>query len=298
MKKIKILLTILIAFLYFQANAQNWNEIIKTVASDRAENDYFGFSVSISGNYAIVGARNESEDVSGENTMNEAGSAYIFENDGADNWNQVQKIVASDRDVGDWFGEFVSISGDFAIVGARYEDHDVAGENQMVSAGSAYLFERDETGTWNQVQKIVASDRAPTAEFGYSVSIDGNYAIVGAYHEDRDADGQNNMTNAGAAYLFERNNNGSWEQVQKIVSSDRRAYDFFGGSVSVSGDYAIAGADNEDEDASGENSMDRAGSAYIFERDGSGNWNQAQKIVASDRAPDDLFGACVSVSGN
>jgi len=298
MKKIRILSIMLIAVFFFQANAQNWNEIIKTVASDRDAGDRFGYAVSISGNYAIVGACLEEEDALGENTMDAAGSAYIFKNDGDGNWNQVQKIVASDRGIGDWFGEFVSISDDFAIVGAKWEDHDVTGENHKVSAGSAYIFEKEERGNWIQVQKLVASDRAATAEFGYSVSISNNYAIVGAHYEDRDASGENNMDHAGAAYLFKRDVDGSWDQVQKIVSSDRRAYDFFGVSVSISGNYAIAGAIDEDEDASGENTMSRAGSAYIFEMDDGNIWNQAQKIVASDRAADDRFGVSVAIDGD
>jgi len=284
------------AFLFERDGSGIWNEVQKIVASDRAADDWFGRSVFISGDYAIVGAVWEDEDATGGNTMIWAGSAYLFERDGSGNWNQVQKIVASDREADDRFCSSVSISGNYAIVGTRYED--AAGGNSMLGAGSAYLFERDGSGNWNEVQKIVASDRAARDEFGYSVSISGNYAIVGAHQEDEDAIGGNTMNIAGSAYLFERDGSGTWNEVQKIVASDRAADDWFGSSVSISGDYVIVGAHQEDEDAAGGSTMTSAGSAYLFERDTSGNWNEVQKIVASDRAADDYFGYSVSISGN
>ncbi|MBN4066174.1 FG-GAP repeat protein, partial [Candidatus Amoebophilus asiaticus] len=116
----KLLLLTLTAFCLIQAKAQDWNEAIKAVASDREANDEFGWSVSISGNYAIVGAHLEDEDTSGANYLSWAGSAYIVERDGSGNWNQVQKITASDRGADDKFGYSVSISGNYAIVGAYY----------------------------------------------------------------------------------------------------------------------------------------------------------------------------------
>ena len=177
--------------------------------------------------------------------MASAGSAYVFERDGSGNWLQVQKIVAFDRGVNDNFAESVSISGNYAIVGAADESEDALGGNTILNAGSAYLFERDGGGNWNQTQKIVASDRAEQDFFG-TVSISGSYAIVGATWESEDADG--NKAKAGSAYLFERDGGGDWTQSQKIVASDREAGDFFGRGVSVSGEYAIIGAAQEDED--------------------------------------------------
>ncbi len=275
---------------------QYFNEVTKAVASDRGTMDYFGSSVSISGNYAIVGAYPEDEDASGGNTLSYAGSAYIFERDGSGNWNQAQKIVASDREYSDRFGASVSISGNYAIVGAVTESHDASGGNPLSRAGSAYIFKRDGSGNWSQVQKIVASDRAIDDLFGNSVAINGNYAIVGTGYEDEDASGGNTLSNAGSAYIFEKDGSGNWTQVQKIVASDRASNDLFGVSVSINGNYVIVGANSEDDDASGGNTLSDAGSAYIFERSAGGNWSQVQKIVASDRANDDWFGFSVSIS--
>jgi hypothetical protein len=119
----------------------------------------------------------------------------------------------------------------------------------MLNSGSAYVFERDTSGVWNQVQKIVASDRQNTDYFGASVSISGDHAIVGAFYENHDTTGGNAMNNSGSAYLFERDNSGVWNEVQKIVASDREALDEFGISVSISGEFAVVGARFEDEDA-------------------------------------------------
>jgi len=138
MKKLLLTAMLLISLVTY-VDAQDWNQIIKAVASDRAASDYFGYSVSISGDYAIVGAYYEDEDTSGANTLTNAGSAYIFMRSGT-SWSQQQKIVASDRAVGDYFGYSVSISGDYAVVGAYGEDEDTSGANTKSYAGSAYIF--------------------------------------------------------------------------------------------------------------------------------------------------------------
>jgi len=203
---VKTSIFFLLSFVFFllpyNTTAQGFNELIKAVASDRTASDNFGISVSLSGTFAIVGAYLEDEDTSGVNTMSRAGSAYIFERDSSGNWNQVQKIAASDRDADDKFGISVSISGMIAIVAASSEQEDDTGGNTMTWAGSAYIFERDGSGNWNQVQKIVASDRDAYDTFGKSVSISGTVAIVGASYENEDASGVNSMADAGSAYIW------------------------------------------------------------------------------------------------
>jgi len=125
-----------------------------------------------------------------------------------------QKIVASDRAGGDWFGWSVSISGDYAMVGAPYEDHDVTGGNVLSNAGSAYIFKRSGI-TWTEETKLVASDRQQDDYFGVSVSISGDYAIVGAPYEDHDFSGANYMSAAGSAYIFRRSGT-TWTQTSKF----------------------------------------------------------------------------------
>ena len=188
----------------------------------------------------------------------------MFERNGVGVWNEVQKLVASDRDSIDGFGNSVSISGDYALVGAFREDEDALDLNTLNQSGSAYIFERNGVGVWNEAQKLVASDRDSIDSFGYHVSISGDYAIIGATGEDEDVSGLNTLLGAGSAYKFERNVGGSWNEVQKLVASDRASGDFFGVSVAISDDYAIIGAVGEDEDTAGLNTLSFAGSVYIF----------------------------------
>jgi len=242
----------------------------KIQASDPQETDYFGQSVSISGDTVVVGAYYEDTGAAG------AGAAYIFTRSGT-TWTQQQKIQASDLQANDYFGQAVAIDGDTVVVGARLED------TVDYNTGAAYIFTRDGT-TWTQQQKIQASDLQANDNFGMSVAIDGDTVVVGAQMEDTGG------AEAGAAYVFTRSGT-TWTQQQKIQASDKQADDNFSISVSISGDTAVVGAQYED--TGGIN----AGAAYIFTRSGT-TWTQQQKIQASDIQADDLFGASVSISGD
>jgi len=290
MKKHLFYLLLLLPFLGF---GQDWEQAQKIVASDRGFNDHFGYSVAIDGDYAIVGASYNKLDQNGENSLNSAGAAYIFKKEG-NVWTQQQKIVAPQRGDSDFFGASVAISGDYVIVGAFQEDEDANEENTISGAGSAYIFKRD-GGNWALQQKIAAPVRGISDFFGYTVAIDGDYVVVGAYQEDEDINEENTLNQAGSAYIFRRDGD-NWIQQQKIVSSDRAAFDNFGKSVAVDGEYIVVTATAEDEDANGENTLSNAGSAYIFKKDGS-SWVQQQKIVASDRNAADGFGKSVAIDG-
>ena len=173
------------------------------------------------------------------------------------------KLRASDGKQGDNFSTSVSVSGDYAIIGA------VADDENGSSSGSAYIFYRS-GGTWTEQAKLTASDAAFEDRFGYSVSIDGAYAIVGAYTNDAAAD------QSGSAYIFKRSGT-TWAEQVMLIGSDTAAHDYFGYSVSIDGEYAVVGAYYDDDDGSG------SGSAYIFKHDGT-NWNQQAKLTASDAA--------------
>ena len=252
----------------------------KLTASDAAESDVFGSSVSISGDQAIVGAWSKDDD-----GKKSSGAAYIFARDsGSSIWSQEAKLTASDAEEDDEFGFSVSISGDQAIVGA-YMDDDAG-----FDSGSAYIFTKDSgSSTWSQTAKLTASDAENFDLFGSSVSISGDQAIVGAWRRDEDAGSQ-----SGAAYIFAKDSESStWSQVVKLTASDAEEDDLFGFSVSISGDYAIVGAVGNND--AGQDS----GSAYIFEKDPrSGLWSQVAKLTASDADEGDGFGRSVSISGD
>jgi FG-GAP repeat protein/type IX secretion system substrate protein len=278
----------------FTLNEGAWIPLQKIVASDRTENDEFGYSVAISGNYAIVGAWQQDTNATGLDPQREAGAAYIFYYNGS-MWAQQQKIVTAEHKPYRYFGLAVSISGNYAIVGSFREDQDANGENSITEAGSAYIFYFNGS-VWTQQQKIVASDRASYDQFGWSVAISGDYAVIGAYYESEDANGENTISNAGSAYIFKRSEE-TWAQQQKIVAPDRDLSDNFGYSVAISGDHVIVGAYTDDEDANGDSTLLTSGSAYIFERAVT-SWNLKQKIVALDRSESSWFGYSVAISGN
>ncbi len=279
----------------FENISGTWTQVKKLVASDRGASDHFGWSVAISGDYAIVGANSEKHDAEGNNELFNSGSAYIFERVSG-TWTQVQKIVASDREAQDEFGYSVSINGNNAIVGSRIEDEDPDGNNTLTNSGSAYIFERV-SGTWTQVQKIVASDRELGDYFGWAVSINGDYVVVGARNEKHDVEGNNELNVAGSAYIFERVS-GTWTQVQKIVASDRDAAVEYGSSVSISGNYIVVGALAEDFDEFGGNELTNAGATYLYKKNELDEWIEIKKIVSNNRYSNDWFGYSVSIDGN
>ncbi|NQT63852.1 MAG: hypothetical protein HQ556_12900 [Candidatus Marinimicrobia bacterium] len=224
----------------FVRSGTSWTEQKKLQASDKQSTDYFGRSVAISGDYAIVGA--EGEDTGGSTS----GAAYLFfrNQDGANLWGQQEKISASNASSGDYFGHSVAISGDYAIVGAYYEDE--FGGN----AGAAYIFIRS-VADWTQQTIISASDAQASDFFGVSVSISEDYALIGAYYEDEQASG------AGAAYSYLRSGV-TWTEKAKTTASDGQGDDYFGNSVAISGDDIIVAAYQDDDNGSS------AGSAYIY----------------------------------
>ena len=250
--------------------ADTWLQKQNLNADDGMANDYFGYSVSISGDYAIVGAYGD------ENKGTDSGSIYIFKRTGP-TWAQTQMLTAADGAANDFFGYSVSISGDYAIVGAYGDD------NKGADSGSIYIFKRD-GALWAQTQMLTAADGAAGDYFGYSVSISGDYAIVGAYGDN------NKGADSGSVYIFKRDGL-LWAQTQMLTAADGAAGDFFGGAVSISGDYAVVGAYGDD------NNGADSGSIYILKWDGV-LWTQTQMLTAADGAAGDSFGCAVSVYGD
>jgi hypothetical protein len=257
------------AYIFF-FDGTSWSEQAKLTASDGNDNDYFGYSVSISGDYAIVGAYQD------DDNGDKSGSAYIYKREG-ETWSEQAKLTAADGAADDSFGVSVSISGDYAIVGAYWDD------DNGDKSGSAYIFYYNGT-SWSEQAKLTAADGAAQDHFGKSVSISGDYAVVGASWDDDNGD------KSGSAYIFKRYGT-SWSEQAKVTAADGAASDYFGSSVSISGDYAVIGAHQDDDN--GINS----GSAYIFKRSGT-SWSEQVKLLASDGAADDLFGISVSVSSD
>ena len=218
----------------FKRTGTIWVQEAKLNAFDGKESDQFGCSVSIEGNYAIIGAYAKN---------NWAGAAYVFKRDGT-TWEEKAKLTASDGSSGDYFGYSVSIDGPRVIVGAYGDD------GMGTDSGSAYIFTRGCCG-WEEAAKLHPSDGAFGDYFGYSVSIYEIRVIIGAFHDD------DMGTDSGSAYIFNRTG-ATWVEEQKLNASDGETEDEFGVSVSINGNYAIVGAFHDDD------LRIDSGSAYVF----------------------------------
>jgi len=261
----------------FDPGSGKWIEEAKLLASDGAENDEFGLSLSLSGDVALIGAHKD--DDNGSNS----GSAYVFRFDaGSGTWNEEAKLTASDGSGGDDFGGNLSLSDDFALIGA--DEVNANGSN----SGAAYVFRFDAgSGTWIEDAKLLASDGAAHDLFGYSVSTFGDVALIGALQDD------DNGSSSGSAYVFRFDvGSGTWIEEAKLLASDGGDWSGMGSSVSTSGEVALIGAYGNPDGT-------YFGSAYVFRFDaGSGTWIEEAKLLASDGADHDLFGYSVSISGD
>ena len=172
------------------------------------ENSRLGTSVAIDGEWAIIGAPQADQL---QESFVPSGKVLLYRKIGNE-WQLQKSLVPSDGATSDRFGYSVSISGDLAIVGA-YADDDNGG-----SSGSAYVYSKDQGGVnnWGEVKKITASDGAPGDQLGWSVSISGDLAIVGAYLDD------DNGGSSGSAYVYSKDQGGvnNWGEVKKITASD------------------------------------------------------------------------------
>ncbi|UUX93317.1 PGF-pre-PGF domain-containing protein [Methanoplanus endosymbiosus] len=261
--------------------ADNWGQVKILSASDKANSDQFGYSVSLSNDTVVIGAPYA------DSGGNDCGQAYVFYKDsgGADNWGEVNILSASDKTNSDYFGYSVSLSNETAIVGAYYADSGGS------ARGQAYVFYKDSGGAdnWGEVKILTASDRADADHFGNSVYVNNGTAIVGA----KDAD--SGISNSGKAYIFYKDSGGvdNWGEVKILTASDKGYANYFGSSVFIANGTAIVGAPDANSGGS-----DR-GQVYLFSKDSGGadNWGEVQVLAASDKANDNKFGSSVSASG-
>ncbi len=237
------------------------DQLFMLTSSDPTKKDDFGEAVAISGNTAIVGSPGSSG----------SGSVYVFDvTTGA----QLFELTGSDTSAGDKFGVRVAMNGNIAIIGASRNDA------EGNDAGAAYLFDLTDPSNPVEIRKLVASDARGTSQFGLSVAIDGDTAIVGA----RFATG--GFASSGAAYLFDVN---TGNELYKLTSTDSWIFDEFGRYVAISDDTAIVGARFQDSEGN------NAGAAYVFDV---ATGNLVRKLTASDIAAGDEFGSSVAIRGN
>ena len=294
----------------FVRSGSTWIQQEKLLPSDGAPGDYFGVSVSIYEDTAVVGA--ELDDDLGD----KSGSVYVFTRSG-DTWTQQAKLLPSDGKAKDLFGYTISIYGETVIVGAPQNI------DQFQDVGSAYVFMRS-GDTWTQQAKLLPSDGEIGDYFGVSVSIYEDTAVVGAFLDDDLGE------YSGSAYVFTRSGD-TWTQQAKLLASDGAigtrfgyrvstqekttiisAWDGFVYIFSLLGEnwietvklhegsqwFGISTQIDDDRIIIGDSTGGHLekGSAYVFTKSGD-TWTQQAKLLASDGDNYDWFGYSVSLSG-
>ena len=251
----------LFALLAFTAPANAFD--LKLTAPDAYVEDEFGGSVALSDNTALIGSRKDDD-----NEQTDSGSAYLFD---TTTGSLLHKFTAPDGVASDQFGGSVALSDNTALIGAWLDD------DNGRDSGSAYLFD---TTTGSLLHKFTAPDGVASDQFGGSVALSDNTALIGAWLDD------DNGRDSGSAYLFDTT---TGSLLHKFSAPDGAANDLFGTSVALSDNTAIIGSILDDDN--GESS----GSAYLFDTT-TGSF--LHKFTAPDGAANDWFGISVALSDN
>ena len=252
-------------------------ENVKLTASDGVTQDYFGSSVSISGNIGIIGA--QADDIGGKPNQ---GSAYVFRNldTATGTVTENAKLIASDGEFADFFGRSASVSGSIGLFGVP--DDDIGSKTNQ---GSAYVFRNLDTvaGTITQNVKLIASNGTADDGFGFAVSLSGSMSLIGAPL----------ISNMSVAYVFRNLDTATGTVTENVKLSPIGGSIRFGDSVSLSGSVGLVGTYHE-------NVSSNSGAAYIFLGldTATGTVNENVKLIASDGAASDEFGGSVSLDGD
>jgi hypothetical protein len=234
------------------------------VATTGSVNNYFGWSVAVSGNTAVVG--------------NLTGQVYVYEKP-ASGWGNMVQTAQLSSTIGEAFGPFVAISGNNIVVGGGF------------SGGYAYVFVRPPGGWTNMTETALLSDGLTGDGFGNSVAIGGDTIVVGATGTE-----VNGNQNQGSAYVFVKPAAG-WATTSaynaQLTSTDGTSFDLFGVSVGVSGSTIVVGAPYHDDQTG-------PGAAYVYVQPEAGwtSMTQTAELTESVQGPYDSFGIAVAIAGN
>jgi hypothetical protein len=237
----------------------------KLLASDAAQYDYFGLSVAVKGDTAVIGAYGKSD------LARNAGAAYAFaRNAGA--WAQQARLGTSTPLIDAYLGATVATNGSYTAAGAPYAS--VGAQND----GVVYLFSN---ATWQQQTILLPNDPDSLSQFGNALAINDNTLFVGAPMHDSFG------VNAGAVYVFTFDGV-SWVQRQKLIGADTASGDRFGSALALNDGWLAVSAPLHSSPGS------PGGAVYLFEFDGV-SWVQRYKVGAPDTIAGDRFGSAIAL---
>jgi hypothetical protein len=256
----------------YESDGIEWIEKQIISPINGGDEDRFGESVLLHGEYAFIGARNTAD------KGYRSGAVYVYKKTG-NQWVLDTKLLASDGEAYDYFGGAISVYGDTLMIGA-YGDDDIA-----TDSGAVYIFE-NVNGEWLQSNKITASDGEDTDYFGAKILINGNKLLVSSVLDD------DNGIDSGTVYFFEKDSNtNSWILTSKITPMDGAEGDRFGSSLSLQNDLMVISSYFD-----GDNGY-HSGSAYIFSYINN-NWTETTKLLANDGQSTDYFGISTKIANN
>lgn len=244
-------------------------------ASDAAQNDQFGQSVSIGDDVLVVGAHTAVE-----------GAAYVFRRTGG-TWVEEQRLQGAGTLPMDHFGHAVGISGETIVVGVMRDTH------MGSETGAAMVFENVPGTGWVQTDRLEASTAATGDRFGRAVHIDADTIVVGALQHDGP------INESGAVYVYERVDPGTpgdpsddtWIETQELLSDAPADRGNFGIAIDLVGDTLLVGARRE------ELGGVATGVVHVYERSG-GLWNRVQKLAPATPFGGESFGESVAFDGD
>ena len=252
----KRLLISLFAFLitcsFFTAQAQ-------TTHSGSVEAQMgFGQAVDVAAGNVFIGE---------PSNVHQPGLVYIYNRSGME-WSKMTQLEASDGQIGDGFGSAITASESRVLVGAPQQN-----EGQ----GASYIFERSSDNSWSQAARIAISDTSAEG-FGSSVALHGDHAFIGSPDEQDDA---------GAVYVFQRDNSGSWMQKTKIANPDTAQGFSFGSALAFDGFRLLVAAPQQ-----------KGGAVHVYEADNSGSWTKKATLKSNRVDEDARFGSNVALHNN
>lgn len=300
------------AIFIYTKSGSSWGLQQKIIDPQRNSYKQFGGVFDLDDNTLVVGSPNANLDENDLSDLYNAGAAYVFVRSGT-TWALEQQLMPSgtnSRNSSDAFGSSIAIDADTVIVGSPYHNYDETGATNLSDAGAAFIYKRT-TGVWNLEEKIVASGtnaRRASDNFGTSVDVYGDVAVVGVTGQDFNEAGASSLSNAGAVYVFNRAVN-DWSLTTKLVGSgstnSRLVGDQFGFKVKLDSSTLVVSAFYQDYDSSGANLQDNAGAIYVYVN--SGSWGIEQKITptgANSRYGDsvsayaDQFSKVIAIAGD
>lgn len=277
----RILISVLIPLFSLTVHAANLAQLAVLTPSQSFSNDWFGYSIAVSGDTVVVGAFDANTEQFG------AVYVYVKPSGGWTNMTQVAKLTSSDN--GQGFGTSVAISGNTIAVGAANTSNF---HSATSTPGAVYVFVKPAAGWADATEsaKLTASDGQSGDALGNSVSISGGTIAAGAFFAP---DHQGNDF-AGKAYVFVRPASGwtgNLHETAILTASDSQLLNYMGASISISGNTVVAGS-------YGHNNFQ--GTAYLFVAP-SGGWSsmtETAQLTASDGKSSADFGFSSSISGN